>query len=297
MKSYPCKHAATNIPEGEPLMQRGLVIALLLMALATGSAQQSSPASRLTYLGFDRNDYPGDANLSALAQDFRYTSYWLNAPPTEKLNTWAGKRAILKQHGFGFLVLFNGRQYAELMGKDAAAMGTADGKAAVAAANKEGFPAHVLIFLDQEEGGRLYPEQLAYIFAWADAVRAAGARAGVYCSGVEVPDGRTTISTASDIQAYEHGREALTLWVNNEQCPPSPGCATPNKDQADLFLSQQSGAAIWQYAVSPRRPQFSTACPKNNDPDTNCYAPGLPHNPGTYVDLNIATTPDPSNGR
>jgi hypothetical protein len=34
-----------------------------------------------------------------------------------------------------------------------------DGKATVAAAASEGFPSDVLIFLDQEQGGRLLPEQ------------------------------------------------------------------------------------------------------------------------------------------
>ena len=40
-------------------------------------------------------------------------------------------------------------------------------------------------------------EQKQYVFAWADAVRQAGFRPGVYCSGIEVtePDG-TVISTA-----------------------------------------------------------------------------------------------------
>jgi hypothetical protein len=37
-----------------------------------------------SYLGFDRNTYPGDANLKALHQTFAYTGYWLNNPPGEK---------------------------------------------------------------------------------------------------------------------------------------------------------------------------------------------------------------------
>ena len=47
-------------------------------------------AQAQTYLGFDRNDYPGDANLKSLRQTFSYTGYWLNNPPGEKTNTWAG---------------------------------------------------------------------------------------------------------------------------------------------------------------------------------------------------------------
>ena len=173
---------------------------LLCCAAFVGDAQQRS------YAGFDRNDYPGDAALAALRKSFRYAGYWLNAPPGETQNSWTGKRGLLKESGFGFLVLFNGRRDRELEGADAAALGTADGKAAVVAAAREGFPERVILFLDQEEGGRLLPEQAAYFFAWADAVRAGGARAGVYCSGIDVPEGSATISTARDIVERESAR-------------------------------------------------------------------------------------------
>src|ERR1035441_6268143 len=54
-----------------------------------------------THLGFDRNDYPGDANLKTLHQTFSYTGYWLNNPPGEKTNTWTGHRAAVESAGFG----------------------------------------------------------------------------------------------------------------------------------------------------------------------------------------------------
>ncbi|MGC2557531.1 MAG: hypothetical protein WA389_01795, partial [Terriglobales bacterium] len=54
-----------------------------------------------TYLGFDRNAYPGDANLKALHETFSYTGYWLNHPPGEKTNSWTGHRAAVKSAGFG----------------------------------------------------------------------------------------------------------------------------------------------------------------------------------------------------
>ncbi len=218
---------------------------LLAGAACAGTAQrvdEGSSSHEGSYLGFDRNDYPGDATLSALRKSFRYTGYWLNHPPGETQNSWTGKRAILRKHGFGFLVLFNGRTDAELKaaaakGKDVALLGAADGRAAVATALREGFPTGVLIFLDQEEGGRLLPEQATYLFAWVDAVRGAGARAGVYCSGIAVPNGNATISTAQDIAKRETARmlaghsserenrgSRLALWVANDQCPPAPGC-------------------------------------------------------------------------
>jgi hypothetical protein len=287
------------------MKRRGACAALLLMSAAlSGAAQQSTQKS---YLGFDRNDYPGDGALPALRKSFRYTSYWLSNPPGEQQNSWTGKRALLKKYGFGFLVLFNGRPYAELKGGDAVALATADGKAAVATAAREGFPKNMLIFLDQEEGGRLLPEQAAYLFAWADAVRADGARAGVYCSGIDVPDGSATISTAQNIAELENtrtktsskeksGKHRLALWIANDQCPPSPGCTlqNPMKLTAAFSPALAGSAVVWQYAQSPRRVQFSAACPANQAPDRNCYAPGIAPSANTFVDLNTANSPDPS---
>jgi hypothetical protein len=67
----------------------------LLNIASIGAAQQ-------VYLGFDRNDYPGDSLLSVLRERFDYTSYWLNNPPGRNQNTWAGKLSLLKQKRFGF---------------------------------------------------------------------------------------------------------------------------------------------------------------------------------------------------
>jgi len=282
---------------------RLLALLVLLCAVPALEAQHS-------YRGFDRNVYPGDAALPALRKSFSFTGYWLNNPPGTQRNTWTGKRALLKRYGFGFLVLFNGRTYAGLKaaqakGTDAAALGAQDGKAAVAAAAREGFARNVRIFLDQEEGGRLLAEQAAYLFAWADAVRKGGARAGVYCSGIEVHDSSGAISTAQNIVERESAQvkssskgkrpKGLALWIANDQCPPSPGCTLASPPLAAAFSpALRASAVVWQYALSPRRAQFSAACPRNQAPDGNCYAPGLPPSASTFVDLNTADSPDPS---
>lgn len=276
----------------------------LLLAACCGAAQTAGARS---YLGFDRNDYPGDAALPALRAHFRYTSYWLTPPPGATHTTWTGKRALLRHHGFGFLVLFNGRAFAELKGREAAALGTSDGQAAVAAARREGFARNVRIFLDQEEGGRLLPEQAAYLFAWVDAVRAAGARAGVYCSGIGVPDGAGgTISTAEDIARREMARASsssknrsaerrLALWIANDACPPSPGCTLAQPSLAEVLSPATAAfARAWQYAQSPRRAAFSAGCPASQAPDGNCYAPGVAKQAHLFVDLNVADSPNPS---
>jgi Domain of unknown function (DUF1906) len=250
--------------------------------------------AQTNYTGFDKNDYPGDNLLPELRRSFSFTGYWLNNPPGENSNSWAGKRATLKGHGFGFMVLFNGRLDAELRGKDAAALGRGDAAAAVAAAKQEGFPPGAILFLDQEEGARLLPEQSAYLFSWVDSVQGSQYKPGVYCSGILVPDGAEKISTASDILSHE-GDRRLALWVANEQCPPSPGCVRPSKSLAPS-LSGTPKALVWQYVKSPRT-QYAQQCPANYAADGNCYAPGSQHSAQTFLDLDVSTSADPSRGR
>ncbi|HKW18423.1 MAG TPA: glycoside hydrolase domain-containing protein [Terriglobales bacterium] len=245
------------------------------------------------YLGFDRNDYPGDANLKVLHQTFSYTGYWLNNPPGERTNTWLGKRQTLQSAGFGFLVLFNGRLDKQLR-HNPAALGQGDGKAATAAAEREGFPSKTIIFLDIEEGGRMLPEQKAYIYSWVDAVIAHGFRAGVYCSGIPAPeDKNTSIVTADDIRDNAHERK-IAYWVTNDVCPPSPGCSFSNPPKpAD---SKLDFVDVWQFVQSPRRPDFAAQC-HNYNRDGNCYSPGIDPASKLHVDVNTANSADPSGVR
>jgi hypothetical protein len=264
---------------------------LLSFFLVTASLQ-AQPA----YLGFDRNDYPGDNALAGLRKTFSYTGYWLNIPPGARSNNWKGKRKTVEAAGLGFLVLFNGRLYAELKKvPDAAALGRSDAAAAIAAAHREGFPPNTVIFLDQEQGGRMLPEQRAYIEAWVDRVHDGGFRPGVYCSGIPAQeDNGQSVITAEDIRGLSGNRE-VKYWVTNDACPPSPGCAMGKPP-----LPAESGirfAKVWQFAQSPKRRDVAAGCPANYDRDGSCYAPGLPASQHMYVDLNTATSPDPSNGR
>lgn len=249
-----------------------------------------------TYLGFDRNVYPGDNQLAALHQTFAFTGYWLNNPPGTKSNTWTGKRAIVEKAGFGFLLLFNGKTYAQLKGNEAEELGSADGQAAIAAAKREGFPPNTIIFLDQEEGGRLLEAQKDYLFAWIDAVNSEGFRAGVYCSGIPVTEGSgTTIVTADDIR-HNAGDRQIAYFVANSQCPPSLGCVFPKQ----LPSPKQSGidfADIWQYVESPRQSVISNACEQTYHADGNCYPPHVDPKARVHVDVDIASDSDPSRGR
>ena len=263
------------------------MLALLLIAISARAQQ--------TYLGMDRNDYPGDANMAALHQTFAFTGYWLNNPPGATRNNWRGKRAALQSMGYGFLLLFNGREYAQLKASgNVARMGTNDAAEAVAAAHNDGFPRAAILFLDQEQGGRMLPEQRAYIHAWIDGVVRVGYRAGVYCSGIPFRESAgVSVVTANDIKDHAGARE-IHFFISNDQCPPAPGCVFP-KSAPNPAGSGVPFADAWQFAQSPRRPEMTAACRQTYAPDGNCYAPASAK--GLFLDVESANSADPSQGR
>jgi len=256
---------------------------------------EAAPEHARSYLGFDRNIYPGDAALPVLRKTFTFTSYWLSPPPGEKKNTWKGKRELLLSHGFGFLVLYRGRDSGELKNEnDAKTKGINDASAAAAVANVEGFVPGTIIFLDIEEGGRLPDIYHVYLRAWQRELKRAGFVAGVYCSGIPVKEEPgVSITTADDIRSHDPSREIM-IWTFNDVCPPSPGCAFPENPPAPS-ASGISYAAVWQFAQSPRRKERTVRCPAKYAPDGNCYAPGDRAH-AWFLDVNSATSPDPSDG-
>ena len=251
-------------------------------------------------IGFDTNDYPGDDALPALRRHFAFAGYWLNNPPGSRQNAWQGKRESLLRNGFGFLILFNGRLDAEITRASKSpsttprTLAATDAANAVAAAQREHFPAGAILFLDQEEGGRLTSGQAAYLFAWTEAIARSSYLPGVYASGQPVSDGAgRTITTADDIRehAVTQHLHRIALWVYQDACPPANGCSL---QPPPLSRSGTPDAAVWQYAQSPRRRSITAACSKTYAADGNCYVPELPE---LMLDLNLADSPDPSHGR
>ncbi len=276
---------------------RILFAALLLSAfavlLALPNRSSTTQVQAASYLGFDLNEYPGDDGLPVLHKTFSFTGYWLSPPPGEKRTNWLGKRQLLQSQGFGFMVLFNGRESRNLKSSAAAKQkGIADGERAVKLAQEEGFPPGTIIFLDIEEGGRLSPAYHEYVNAWIDTLSRLHFRSGTYCSGMPVNDGDgKTITTVKDLQDHLGGRQ-LTFWIFNDACPPSPGCIFP---QTPPVVAQggTAEAAVWQFAQSPRRKQFTARCAATYAPDGNCYTPGdAAHK--WLLDVNVANSANPS---
>lgn len=279
-------------------MRRMFAIAaffLVFIAPERFSAAQSPASNPRSYLGFDCNLYPGDDALSELRKTFSFSSYWLSPPPGEKENTWRGKRELFHSKGFGFLVLYRGRESKDLASDlEAKQKGISDGRSAISTAKREGFAARTIIFLDIEEGGRLPSRYHIYLNAWASQLYRSEYLPGVYCSAIPVKEAPgMSITTADDIRTAFRDRP-LAFWVYNDACPPSPGCE-PRENPPAPSSSGMPFAAVWQFAQSPRRQEFTSHCPANYQPDGNCYAP-TDVAQKWVLDLNTALSPDPSDG-
>jgi len=245
------------------------------------------------YLGFDRNEYPGDIALPVLRKTFSFSGYWLTPPPRETKNTWAGKKKALNAHGFGFLLLARGRGASGIK-SSAKEDGVADAREAAQNAIQEGFAAGSVVFLDIEEGGRLSPQFHSYISAWVDELVRQGFRPGVYCSGVPVNDGNGhKIVTGDDIRSNV-GSRSVVYWVFNDMCPPSPGC----RSWVGPLGPAGSGveyATVWQFVRSPRAKETASAC-EGYASDENCYT-GVDAAHRWHLDLDVASSNNPSTPR
>jgi len=265
--------------------------AALLLALLLGIASPQTSQQKY-FLGFDRNDYPGDDAMKLLRKDFAFTSYWLSNPPVTKSNSWSGKREYLHSKGWGFLLLFSGPESGELRNEQyAVKRAENDVQAAANAARREGFPLGSLIFLDIEEGGRLPSSYVTYLKHWISGLVQHGFRAGVYCSGIPVDEGEGVKLITADFIRDQIKPAELTYWVFNDACPPSPGCDLA----APLPSPEKSGVAyaqVWQFVRSPRDKETARHC-RGYAKDGNCYS-AIDTAHKFHLDLNVASSADPS---
>jgi hypothetical protein len=273
--------------------------ATIIATSATVTSPNGAPPAGNSFVGFDANSYPGDATMAAMHKTFAFTGYWLTVPPGAMVNQWKGKREVLKQQGWGFLLLANGKLEAQIIRAQKAGtkpedLGRKDAAVAIASAKTEGFPAHAILFLDQEEGGRLTGPQATYLLAWTEAVAASGFRPGVYASGTSVQDDPGVfINTVQDIRdRISKGHlHTVAIFDAQDECPPAPGCTLTPKPLSATGLPE---LVAWQYSQSPRRPEITKSCAATYAASGNCFAPGFPK---VSLDMDAAASADPSQGR
>ena len=155
-------------------------------------------------MGFDTHTYPGDKTMAAWkaapGAPYRWVGYYLPSP-CHKDKSWSGKRETLVGMGWGLAVVYVGQQTwgrtprtlsparlasllkgttcnADLVNGD---RGVVDGTDAINAAEKEGFPARSIVFLDIERMEKMPDSMRDYYRAWSRRLLTDGRyRPGVY---------------------------------------------------------------------------------------------------------------------
>jgi len=156
-------------------------------------------------MGFDTHTYPGDKTMAAWkaapGAPYRWVGYYLPSP-CHRDKSWSGKRQKLVELGWGLAVVYVGQQTwgrkpkplspartAALVNSSkpcnadlvTAERGRADADDAIAATEREGFPARSIVFLDIERMEKMPEAMRDYYRAWTKRLLEDGRyRPGVY---------------------------------------------------------------------------------------------------------------------
>ena len=280
-------------------------VALASFCEAQDAHQTASDCSILSR--FRQERLSGRCGPCCTAQDFSLHGLLAEHPSGRNARyvDWkAGDRATA--YGFGFLVLFNGRPDAQLRRRDAAALGTADGKAAAAAAAREGFRKMSSSFsIRKRAAGCCRNRTLICLpgsMRFAAQVRGPEFTVrGSTCQRAKVPSTRLGTLWSRRPRGSNVREQKVRIQERRTCSFGLPTTSARLRRVARLRLHRLAGVStppiadfvtVWQYAQSPFRSEFSASCRARPAPDGNCYAT----DPKIFVDLNTARSPDPSDG-
>ena len=217
------------------------------------------------FAGFDRSDYPGDAQMGWMKDktNLVWCAYYLAPAPSHGDTSWMGTRATLVAQGWGIAPVYLGQQITGPGSRNPSLeQGGIDGGNAADLMDSEGFPAGSCVYLDLENGPPLTQLVSDYTAGWYDAVKARGYQPGVYCSH----------AFAADIHALRSDCRVWAYKVSTTAAHPFPGTNFPTLDPAG---SGYPGAYSWQLGD-----------------ECQLTLPGAPTVQIT-VDLDVAVTADP----
>ena len=187
----------------------------------------AEPAAH-SYLGFDLNQYPGDAALPLLRQTFSFSDIGLNAAPEESSNSWRGKREIVSSTASVFCVVQRMQRSANLSPcltprRLARAMASLLLRRRV----KTSSPLRPLFFSIRRKAAECRLSSALIFTRGAMQSAPPGFGPASICRGIVVRESaRVTITTADDLRDNAGARK-IVYFVYNDACPPSPGCAFP----------------------------------------------------------------------
>ena len=196
----------------------------------------------MTFLGFDRLAYPGDAVMQGLRAQGKvsFVACYLAPSPSQGNTSWMAHVSDLIKAGWGLAPVYVGQQAKGGPGSHTlmAAQGTTDAADACALAVKAGLPEGRVIYLDIEVGGTLAADQMSYVSAWVTAMRAAKFAPGIYAS---------TSKTAAQVVAAVGN---LPVWVFHPRDNKAAVVDPATEAAPDPTTSGFSGATVWQYRLS-----------------------------------------------
>jgi hypothetical protein len=203
-----CGRSSTG-PDGDGDDSQVASIAAQVAQVAAAVTGQSAPMADAQQagknMGFDTHTYPGDKTMAAWkaapGAPYRWVGYYLPSP-CHRDKSWSGKRQKLVEMGWGLAVVYVGQQTwgrkprplsaartAALVNSSkpcnadlvTAERGRADGDDAIAATEREGFPARSIVFLDIERMEKMPEAMRDYYRAWTKRLLEDGRyRPGVY---------------------------------------------------------------------------------------------------------------------
>ena len=252
-------------------------------------------------MGFDTHTYPGDKTMAAWkaapGAPYRWVGYYL-AAPCHADRSWSGKRPTLVEMGWGLAVVYVGQQTwgrtpRKLSAARSAAMlkskkpcnadlltaerGRADGDDAIAATEREGFPARSIVFLDIERMEKMPAAMRDYYRAWTRRLLEDGRyRPGVY---VHAHNAQAVYDDVKAEFAAAGVTEQPRIWVASGR-----GWEEGKAPQDVGFAF----AGVWQGVIDAARTVADIKLPL----DVNVSSWSSPSDPETPVDLPPVPTVD-----
>ena len=292
-----CGRSSTG-PNGDGDNSQVASIAAQVAQVAAAVTGQPAPMADAQQagknMGFDTHTYPGDKTMAAWkaapGAPYRWVGYYL-AAPCHADKSWNGKRQTLVSMGWGLAVVYVGQQTwgrtprklsaartdAVLKSKKpcnadllTAERGRADGDDAIAATEREGFPARSIVFLDIERMEKMPNAMRDYYRAWTRRLLEDGRyRPGVYVHA------HNAQAFYDDIKA-EFAAAGITeqprIWVASGR-----GWEEGKAPQDVGFAF----AGVWQGVIDVARTVADIKLPL----DVNVSSWSSPSDPATPVDL------------
>lgn len=202
------------------------------------------------FQGFDTGSYPGDNVMDQwFGNPYVFTGYYLEAPCHKKPNfkPWSGHMATLKQIGWGFVVVYVGRQAAGCGSSVLTrAQGMTDATDAISKANTDGVANDATIFLDIEVMDTLSAKMVAYMRGWlAGILLDKTYKAGVYAHFRNSMD----LFNAAQLEYADQGEPggAPAFWVVRVPGGSKFNVNTSGPKDLDTFTTKPiSFASVWQ---------------------------------------------------